>query len=148
MSDPVTRGFVRVLDDVRQLACEGNVADYIPELATADPEGFAISAVSVSGHSYAAGDATTRFTIQSISKPFVYALALAEHGVDEVTRHVGVEPSGEAFNAISFDAQGRPSNPMINAGALVTASLIPACDGEERYQRIRQGLSRLRRPGS
>ncbi len=141
MSDPVTRGFVRVLDDVRQLACEGNVADYIPELATADPEGFAISAVSVSGHSYAAGDATTRFTIQSISKPFVYALALAEHGVDEVTRHVGVEPSGEAFNAISFDAQGRPSNPMINAGALVTTSLIPACDGEERYQRIRQGLS-------
>src|SRR4051794_39556863 len=132
---PVVRAFDDILTQLRSRQLGGKVADYIPELADADPEAFAISAATVSGESYGAGDATTRFTIQSISKPFVYALALAELGVDRVSEHVGVEPSGEAFNAISFDDRGRPANPLINAGALVTTSLIGARDADERFER-------------
>ncbi|MFT4214500.1 MAG: glutaminase [Microbacterium sp.] len=120
--DPLTR----VLAEVSAQDHPGRVADYIPGLAGADPDAFAIAAASVSGHTYAAGDSETPFTIQSISKAFVYALVLAEHGTDTVTQHVGVEPSGEAFNAVSFDERGRPHNPLINAGAIVTTSLIPA----------------------
>lgn len=138
---PVLAAFQDVLDRVRQQDLGGRVADYIPELAKADPDGFAIAATTVSGRAYATGDSASRFTIQSISKPFVYALALAEHGVDTVAEHVGIEPSGEAFNAISFDDRNRPANPLINAGAIVTTSLIPAANGAERYERIRQGLS-------
>lgn len=140
-ANPVSYAFERVLAEVRAGDHPGNVADYIPELAKGDPEKFAIAAASVSGHSYAAGDSTTRFTIQSISKAFVYALVLAEHGVDAVLTHVGVEPSGQAFNAISFDEQGRPANPLINAGAIVTTSLIPGTTADERLEHIRQGLS-------
>lgn len=140
-SDPVTRAFERIIDDVRALPRAGRLADYIPELAKADPEQFALAGASVAGHTYAAGDARNGFTIQSISKAFVYALALQAHGVEEVHRHVGVEPSGEAFNAISFDEQNRPANPLINAGAVVTTSLIPAASGDERFERIRAGLS-------
>jgi len=89
----------------------GRLADYIPELARADPDLLGIAVVSVQGRSYAAGDAAVPFTIQSISKPVVYALAVAELGLDEVARHVGFEPSGEPFNAISLDADtGRPAN--------------------------------------
>lgn len=141
LTGPVTRAFTAVIDQVRVLRLDGKVADYIPELAKADPDEFAIAATSVVGHIYEAGDSGSLFTIQSISKAFVYALALQTCGTDEVLRHVGVEPSGEAFNAISFDDRHRPANPLINAGAVVTTSLIPAATGEERFERIRSGLS-------
>ncbi|WP_105566820.1 glutaminase A [Microbacterium halophytorum] len=138
---PVDRALERLIAEVAAGEHSGDVADYIPELAAVDPDRFAVSATSIMGRQYGAGDLKTRFTIQSISKPFVYALALAEHGTDAVLEHVGVEPSGQAFNAISFDAKGRPFNPMINAGAIVTTSLIGASDGDERFQRICAGLS-------
>jgi glutaminase len=76
-----------------------------------------------------------------VSKPFVHALALAELGLEEVLRHVGAEPSGEAFNAISLErGSGRPLNPMINAGAIVTTSLL-ATDSGPGFERILAGLS-------
>lgn len=139
--NPVTRAFQHVRAEICEQPVRGAVADYIPELANADPELFGISAASIAGHTYEAGDSAAHFTIQSISKPFLYALVLAERGVDAVWEHVGVEPSGEPFNAISFDGRGRPSNPMINAGAIVTTSLVPADDAEQRFARIRDGLS-------
>ena len=93
---------------------------------------------------YGAGDADEEFTIQSISKPFPYALALADRGFSAVLAKVGVEPSGEAFNEISLENEtGRPRNPMINAGAITTHSLLgsehllPA----ERVDRVVRGLS-------
>ena len=82
---------------------DGDLANYIPELAKADPAWFGISVVTMDGVAYTVGDAAQSFTIQSISKPFVYATALADRGVEVVTKKVGVEPSGEAFTSISLN---------------------------------------------
>src|ERR1041385_4648409 len=120
-----------VLDYLQQVyrtcatATDGNVATYIPELAKANPDWFGICLVTASGAIYEAGDSRQRFTIQSISKPFVYGLALEDHGRAAVLSKVGVEPTGDAFNSISLDpGTGRPRNPMINAGAIATTGLI------------------------
>ncbi|MGH2706145.1 MAG: glutaminase A [Actinomycetota bacterium] len=121
----------------------GSLATYIPPLAKADPEWFAIAATTVDGHRYEVGDAGQRFTIQSVSKPFVFGLALDDMGADGVMERVGVEPTGDAFNSITVDeTSGRPYNPMVNAGAIVTASLLRGADVEERERRMLDGLSR------
>jgi len=121
----------------------GAPADYIPDLATANPNRLAAAMATLDGEVYAVGDCSDEFTIQSISKPFVYALALADRGFEPVLAKVGVEPSGEAFNKVSLDGGGRPLNPMINAGAIATHSLAgPAgIDAKGRFDRIVDGLS-------
>ncbi len=81
----------------------GNVATYIPELGKVDPGLFGIALATADGQIYEAGDARHLFTIQSVSKPFVYGFALEDHGIDYVLRKVGVEPTGEAFNSIVFE---------------------------------------------
>ena len=81
----------------------GAVADYIPELAAVDPDRFGIAVAAVNGRLYTAGDVDHPFTIQSVSKAFVYCLALELAGRDKVLSRVGVEPSGDPFNAIEFD---------------------------------------------
>ncbi|WP_228995238.1 glutaminase A [Streptomyces sp. DH8] len=123
---------------------EGEPADYIPQLALADPDAFGLALVSMDGHRYSAGEAEAPFTIQSVSKPFVYALALSALGLDEVSRWVGAEPSGEAFNAISLEpGTGRPANAMVNAGAIVTTALVPETPGEPAFDRILCCLGRF-----
>ncbi|MFJ8922841.1 glutaminase A [Streptomyces sp. NPDC102415] len=123
---------------------EGEPADYIPELARAGSDDFGLALVSMDGHVYGAGAADTPFTVQSVSKPFVYALALTALGLDEVTRWVGAEPSGEAFNAISLEhGTGRPANAMVNAGAIVTTALVPDTREAPAFQRILACLSRF-----
>jgi glutaminase len=123
---------------------DGAVATYIPELGLANPDDFAICIATVDGHVYCAGDASVPFTIQSISKPFVYGLALHDLGTDEVMRTTGVEPSGEAFNAISLEpGSGRPRNPMINAGAIATAATIRGDGTAEKLDRTMVLLSRF-----
>src|SRR5215471_9676540 len=78
----------------------GAVADYIPELSKADPAHFGISLATLDGHVYEVGDSRAPFTIQSMSKPFVFALALDILGAARVESAVGVEPSGDPFNSI------------------------------------------------
>lgn len=120
----------------------GELANYIPELSKADPDWFGISIVTMDGVVYSTGDSEQKFTIQSISKPFVYASALADRGVDFVMGKVGVEPSGDAFNSISLNPKtGAPLNPMINAGAIATASLVQGETTEEQWERIVDSLS-------
>ena len=141
--EPVRQLLEGVLDDVRGLDA-GQVADYIPELARAAPDRLAVAVAGPAGGVVAAGDAELAFTIQSISKPFVFALALDELGRDEVIRHVGVEPSGEPFNAISLEpSTGRPANPLINAGAIATTALVARADPSARAAAIVAGLSRF-----
>jgi glutaminase len=121
----------------------GAVADYIPELARADPEWFGIAIVTVDGHVYQVGDTRVPFTIQSISKPLVYGIALEDCGLATVLGRVGVEPSGEAFNSISLDpGSNRPLNPMINAGAIATAGLVQGRGVDERLARVLERFSR------
>jgi glutaminase len=78
-------------------------------LAKVDPNRFGIAVATVDGHVYASGDADDEFTIQSISKPFVYGMALDDQGPEDVLRRVGVEPSGDAFNSIVMDEVNKPS---------------------------------------
>jgi glutaminase len=104
---------------------DGTVATYIPELGKANPKDFGICLATVEGQVFTAGDWESEFTIQSMCKPFAFQLALEQHGTEKTLKHVGVEPSGEAFNSIELDQKsGRPFNPMVNAGAIAVASLI------------------------
>ncbi len=120
----------------------GQVATYIPELATADPAWFGIVVATVDGQVYEVGDARQPFTIQSVSKPLVYGAALEDRGREQVLRVVGVEPSGDAFNSISLEpGTGRPLNPMINAGAIAATSLIQGPTAHDRLARVLDVLS-------
>lgn len=114
----------------------------MPELRRADPELFAISLATASGRLFEAGDTEYPFTLQSISKPLVFGLALEKFGHDTVSRFVGVEPSGDAFNAISLQAEThRPHNAMINAGAITITALLHAQYGDETFPLMLDRLS-------
>src|SRR5207253_670737 len=104
----------------------GEVAQYIPTLRNADPERFGIAVCTGDGQVFQVGDAEAGFSVQSTSKPFSYAMALEQFGAGEVHRWVGQEQSGGSFNdpRLSLDADGKPQNPMINAGAIATLALV------------------------
>ena len=122
---------------------EGKVATYIPELAKASPDWFGICLVTANGTAYEVGDSRQPFTIQSISKPFVYGMALEDHGRQHVISKVGMEPTGDAFNSISLEpGTGRPRNPMINAGAIAATSLIEGKNGPARLRRLLEMFGR------
>ncbi len=121
----------------------GKVADYIPELTKANPRHFGIALATVDGHVYETGDTAVPFTIQSISKAFVFALALDLAGAERVEATVGVEPSGDAFNSIRLRDDNRPFNAMVNSGAIACSGLIYDIDGEKAAERIRGMLGRL-----
>lgn len=123
---------------------DGVVASYIPELALADPKWFGIVIASVDGQVIEIGDWNQTFTIQSISKPFVYGLALESCGREAVLQKVAVEPSGDPFNSITLhEESNRPFNPMVNAGAIATADLIPGSGLTERSKRLLNGMRRF-----
>ena len=121
----------------------GAVADYIPELTKANPNHFGISLVTTDGYVYETGDSAIPFTIQSISKAFVFALALETVGPERVESTIGVEPSGDAFNAIRLRPDFRPFNPMVNAGAIACSALINDARGTEAFDYILESLSRF-----
>jgi glutaminase len=110
---------------------------YPPEEAGEERDHFAICLASVDGELYCEGDHDRPFALQSISKVFAYALALADNRREDVLARVGVEPSGDAFNSIVFDERHhRPYNPMVNAGALVTTDLVHGASGERKIERL------------
>lgn len=137
---------LRFLDDchARFAADEnGEVANYIPELGKADPAHFGISLATLDGHVYEVGDSKIPFTIQSMSKPFVFALALDTLGAARVESAIGVEPSGDPFNSIRLNAENHPFNPMVNAGAIACSGLIHEAKGPEAFEHIREALGRF-----
>ncbi|HVO14926.1 MAG TPA: glutaminase A [Alphaproteobacteria bacterium] len=121
----------------------GALADYIPELTKADTRHFGIAVATIDGHVYEVGDSAVPFTIQSVSKAFVFALALELIGAARVEATIGVEPSGDVFNSIRLRADSRPFNPMVNAGAIAVSALIHKAEGEGAFERIRQALGRF-----
>ncbi len=119
-----------------------DVVSYYPPEAEDRPHVFGLSGVHASGVRVSVGDSDERFPLQSISKVFTYALALEDNGRAPTRARVGVEPSGDAFNSITFDdAHNRPHNPMINSGALVAAALV---HGRDRAERVARLVDRLR----
>ncbi len=121
----------------------GEVASYIPELSKADPDHFGISLATLDGHVYEVGDTRVPFTVQSMSKPFVFALALDSLGASRVESVIGVEPSGDPFNSIRLNAENHPFNPMVNAGAIACSGLIHEAKGAGAFEHIRRELSRF-----
>lgn len=134
----VREAHARYADEV-----SGEVADYIPVLAAVDPELFGLAVIEVGGGIHDAGDALHAFSIQSISKMFVYALAIQEHGHERVREIVGVNNTGLAFNSVvALELNdGHPRNPMVNAGAIATTALMPGATAVEQWERVREGLS-------
>jgi glutaminase len=140
---PIPDYLDKVLDDCRHDE-SGNNADYIAELRDANPNYLGLCLSTADGFVYGSGDTDVEFSIQSISKAFVYALALEEWGIEHVLTRVGVEPSGEAFNELTLDSDTHnPLNPMINAGAITTHSLVGprGLTADQRFERILDGLS-------
>lgn len=121
----------------------GAVADYIPALARADPDWFAVSVADVAGRVHSAGDVDVEFSIQSISKAFVYALVCEALGHDVVADRIGVNNTGLPFNSlIAIELNdGHPMNPMVNAGAIATTALVPGASSAQRWESIVSGLS-------
>ncbi len=145
---PETRVVQQLLDEAyAQFAPidDGEVADYIPALARADRAAFGACVVGVNGEAAAAGDVTTRFSIQSVSKPFVFALVCQAIGHEESRRLLGANSTGMPFNsvlAIELNDQ-RVMNPMVNAGAMATTSLVPGTTAEDKWTTLQEGLSRF-----
>jgi glutaminase len=128
-------------EEYRSLS-DGEVATYIPELGNVDPDGFGICVVTADGRVFEAGDCDVPFTIQSVSKPFTFGMALEELGHEKVWRHVDVEPSGDAFNSIELqDGTNRPHNPMINSGAITVTALLHEHHGSRTFDEILARLS-------
>ena len=124
---------------------EGKVADYIPALARTPRELFGVCVVGISGHVFAVGDTEHEFSILSVSKPFVFALVSQAMGCEEARRKIGVNSTGLPFNsvmAVELNTD-RTMNPMVNAGAIATTSLVPGETAEAKWRFIQEGLSRF-----
>lgn len=150
---PVSTGHMPPAEQVRALlqeawerfapVTEGRVADYIPALAAADPALFGLCITGADGRSFAVGDADHAFSIQSMSKPFVFALVCQALGGGRARELIGVNATGLPFNsvmAIELNAE-RTMNPMVNAGAIATTSLVPGGSTAAKWEFIRAGLS-------
>jgi glutaminase len=117
---------------------KGKNADYIPYLAHVDPNLFGISVVTTDGQVYSVGDINYSFSIQSISKVFSLALAMDELGANEVFARIGSEPTGRAFNSVPavVDMPTHTGNPLVNAGAIATVSLVRATNANDKWNKI------------
>ena len=135
---PNIQSLIEELHSKYQSHTEGSPASYIPELAKATPNHFAIVITTISGEIYKIGDTENTFSLQSTSKPFTYGMVLENFGREFVLSKVGVEPTGEAFNSIvELEKQThRPYNPMINSGAIAVSSLIKGNNFEDRFKKV------------
>lgn len=142
--DVVGEAVQRAHEEFRSLG-EGEVIQDVPALADADPDLLGVALVYVDGTEHTAGDSGHRFTIQSISKAFVYALVCQEIGHDAVLAKVGVDNTGVPFDSVLAieHNEGHPMNPMVNAGAIATTGLVPGASRDDRWGFVLDGLSRF-----
>lgn len=135
MESPITAYLHRLHDEIAQL--RAGTPHLVGARGAVDPEDFGIALATVDGHVYQVGTTAKEFSLQSLSKPLSYGLALTDLGTDAVDAKIDVEPSGDPFNEISLDPEtGRPANAMINAGALAVVSMIKGSGGRSAIQRI------------
>ena len=135
-----------VININRKYTNYGQVASYIPELKNAKRDDLGICIIDKDNNVYKAGSYNKKFTIQSISKPIILAMALMDNDWSYVFSKVGMEPSGDPFNSImklETNDTKKPSNPMINAGAIVTTSLIKGNSSEEKEERMLRFFRKL-----
>ncbi len=136
-NDALEHAFLTQIDNKN-----GSVADYIPELSKANPNNFGLAIATTTGKLYEIGNVKARFTIQSVSKAFAFCLALEIAGPEVVASRVGVEPSGDPFNAIVFDPEThRPFNPMVNAGAIAVAGILREYLGDDAFPFLMERFS-------
>jgi len=123
----------------------GVVANHLPDLSHADPDWFGLCAMTHDGAVLEAGDTGIKFTIQSLAKPLILALALEDNDADTILHKIGVEPTGERFDSIHYSEGQENSklNPFMNAGSLATLDLINGKNLEHRFQRFCDLLQRL-----
>lgn len=125
-----------ILEQNKHFATQGKVADYIPELGKMDPDAIALSVVDTNGNVISVGDVSKKFTIQSISKIVALMVAVREKGEAAVFENMGYYGSDKPFNHFgNLEITGKPLNPMMNAGAILTTSMIEG-DGEIPLQKI------------
>jgi len=138
-ADRISRAVVDAHDNQKNRR-GGKNAGYIPVLASVHPELFGVCAATVDGQIFAAGDAGYEFALESISKIFTLALVIEQRGHREVLHRVGANATGRAFNSVSALEQhnDKPMSPLVNAGAIATASLVDAADAEDRWRQILQ----------
>ncbi|XP_052773285.1 glutaminase kidney isoform, mitochondrial-like [Mya arenaria] len=124
---PEFRTFTEIIDEIFEKCRDnelGKPAQYIPQLARGNPAHWGVSICTIDGQRYDLGVTDIPFCLQSVVKPLVYAMTLNDLSPEEVHKYVGQEPSGRSFNELTLDYQHKPHNPMINAGAIVTSSLL------------------------
>nr|XP_033791922.1 glutaminase liver isoform, mitochondrial isoform X2 [Geotrypetes seraphini] len=122
----------------------GRIADYIPQLAKFDPRYWGVSLCTVDGQRHSVGDTKIPLCLQSCVKPLKYAIAVNDLGMDYIHQFVGKEPSGLKFNKLSLNHQGKPHNPMVNAGAIVICSLIKMGSNKaEKFDYVMQFLNKM-----
>jgi len=124
---------------------DGENSQVYPALARARSELFGVCVVGVGGNVHAAGDTDHEFSIMSVSKPFVFALVCQQMGAEQAREKLGANATGMPFNslaAVERSADGR-TNPMVNAGAIATTSLVPGDTFAAKWQFIHDGLSRF-----
>ncbi len=144
--DPAVKDFQRVVDAAyakyKDLK-EGKNADYIPILTETPSDLFGVVIVTRDGKVYSAGDVEYKFSIQSVAKPFTAALVMAQQGPAVVREKIGVEPTGLPFNSkMALELyKARSVNPMVNAGAIATVSLVQATSEQDRWNKVSQNLS-------
>lgn len=138
-----SRDITRIYEQT--LTCtSGENADYIPQLARVDPEQYGVSVCTIDGQRHNIGDTTTYFSVQSCCKPINYAIALETLGEEYVHRYVGREPSGQAFNELLLNKRGKPHNPLINSGAIMTTSLLyPKEEMSLRFEKLMETWTKL-----
>jgi len=123
--------------------CDGANAAVYPSLAGADPEQFGLSVTLADGSQAEAGDATAEFALMSAAKPFTFALVCLALGAERAADELGVNATGDAFNAVEPVRRRRDgrTNPMVNAGAIATCSRLPGASLEDRWENLRAALS-------
>ena len=116
----------------------GKNADYIPYLASVPSKLFGVVIVTVDGKVYSAGDVDYGFAIESVSKPFTAALVMQESGSDTILKKIGVEPTGMPFNSVIAVEllKNRSVNPLVNAGAMASVSLVKAGSADEKWEKL------------